>query len=431
MTGRPSEVVTGVRAADAPGDAATTENPATEDAATDAATDSVTDPRFHLPARRVLILAVLVVALLWLAQPVLMPFVLAVIIAYAFGPYIDAVQARTGRSRFLIVLLLYGTGLIIVGALVVAFSGPILRELQLLSRAGPDAVQTALRQLLGGDSLTIGDRTITVEELSAQLQAALTSYLQTPEGAIRAAQQVLHGTLDTVLTIIVTFYLLLDGIRFRDMVLAFLDPRDRSQLIRVGRRVHVVVGKWLRGQMILVVLVGVIVTVVLGLVLKLPYPLALGLLVGLLEVITFIGPLIAGTIVAIVALSSGGVPLAITAVVFLFVLRQVEDVLVMPFVLGRAVKLHPLAALFAVVVGATAFGILGTFLAVPVAAAVNVALHEFFPEELGPLNLDEPRGKRGKRTPAAVADAAPVRDDPIAVNAVDKGAELAEDASRG
>jgi predicted PurR-regulated permease PerM len=349
----------------------------------------VVDPRFHLPARRVVILALLVVALLWLARPVLMPFVLAIVIAYAFGPYIDRVVARTGRSRFLIVVLLYGTGLLIVGAVVVAFAGPIFRELQLLLRAGPDAIETALRQVLGADSITIGDRTFTVQELAAQIEAALQSYLQTPEGAILAAQQLLHGTLDTILTIIVTFYLLLDGSRFRDMVLRFLDPRDRSELIRVGRRVHVVVGRWLRGQLILVVLVAVVVTIVLGPILNLPYPLALGILTGLLEVITFIGPLIAGVIVAVVALSSGGLPVAIAAVVFLFLLRQFEDVVVMPYVLGRAVNLHPLAALFAVVVGTTAFGILGTFLAVPVAAAINVALHEFFPAELGPLPIDE------------------------------------------
>ena len=66
------------------------------------------------------------------------------------------------------------------------------------------------------------------------------------------------------------------------------------------------------------------------------------MLTGLLEVITFIGPLIAGVIVAIVALSSGGLPVAVAAVVFLFLLRQFEDVVVMPFVLGRAVNLHPL-----------------------------------------------------------------------------------------
>ena len=360
----------------------------------------VSDPHFHLPTRRVLILAALLVALLWLARPVLMPFILAIVIAYAFGPYIDRVQARTGRSRFLIVLLLYGTGLLVVGAVVVAFSGPIFRELQLLIRAGPDAIETALRQVIGADSITVGDRTITVEELAAQAQAALTSFLQTPEGAIRAAQAVLQGTLDTVLTIIVTFYLLLDGSRFRDVALAFLDPRDRDELIRVGRRVHVVVGRWLRGQVVLIVLVTIIVTIVLGPILKLPYPLALGVLTGLLEVITFIGPLIAGVIVAIVALSSGGLPVAIAAVVFLFLLRQFEDVVVMPYVLGRAVNLHPLAALFAVVVGTTAFGILGTFLAVPVAAAINVALHEFFPAELGPLG-------GGAAEPAPAEDPSP------------------------
>jgi predicted PurR-regulated permease PerM len=349
----------------------------------------VVDPRFHMPDRRLLILGLLVLGVLWLARPVLLPFIVAIIIAYAFGPYIDGVQARTGRSRFLIVLLLYGAGLVIVGAVILAFAGPIFRELQLLMRAGPDAVEFALRQVLGGDSITVGDRTITVEELATQLEAALTGFLQTPEGAIRAAQSVLSGALDGLLLIIVTFYLLLDGAKVRDLVLRFMDPADRDELIRVGRRVHVVVGRWLRGQFVLVVLTSAAVTIVLGPVLGLPYPLALGVLTGLLNVITFIGPFVAGAIVLIVALSSGGLPVAIAAVAFLTIWRQVENVVVMPLVLGRAVNLHPLAALFAVVVGSTAFGVLGTFLAVPVAAAINVALHEFFPAELGPLPEDE------------------------------------------
>ena len=81
---------------------------------------------------------------------------------------------------------------------------------------------------------------------------------------------------------------------------------------------HVVVGRWLRGQLILVLLMSTAVTLVLGPVLGLPYPLALGVLAGLLDVITFIGPFVAGTIVAIVALSSGGLPVAVAAVAFLF-----------------------------------------------------------------------------------------------------------------
>ncbi len=343
------------------------------------------DPRFHMPARRVLVLGLFIVAVFWFARPVLLPFIVGALIAYAFSPYIDRVQARTGRSRLLIVAACYGAGVVILVAIVAAFAGPVSREVGLLIRSGPDALETALRQLFGGDSVTIGDRTLTVEELATQLQTAVNAFLQTPEGALRAAEQLLHGTLDVLLTAIVTFFLLLDGGRFGATALRFADPADRVQMQEVAARIHVVVGQWLRGQLVLVVFVAVVVTLVLGPILHLPNAAALGVMTGVLEVITFIGPLIAGAVVGIVALSSGGPTVAIAAIVFLFVLRQIEDVLIMPNVLGRAVHLHPLVALFAVVVGSTAFGIVGTFLALPVAAGINVALHEFFPEELGAL----------------------------------------------
>ena len=116
------------------------------------------------------------------------------------------------------------------------------REVGLLIRSGPDALETALRQLLGGDSITIGDRTVTVEELATQAQAAINTFLQTPEGAIRAVEQLLHGTLDVILVMIVTFFLLLDGERFGNTLLRFLQPdgpgpdADRRRPDPRGRR---------------------------------------------------------------------------------------------------------------------------------------------------------------------------------------------------
>jgi predicted PurR-regulated permease PerM len=343
------------------------------------------DPRFQIPSRRVVFLALALVALFWFARPVMLPFVVGAIVAYAFSPAIDSLQARTGRSRLLVVVMSYAAGLLVLAAIAIAFAGPVSREASLLIRSGPDALTTAIYQVLGADSLTIGDRTFTVEEISLQAKAALDAFLQTPEGALLAAQQLLHGLLDIVLILIVTFFLLLDGERFGSTVLRFIDPNDRSKVQQIAARTHVVVGQWMRGQLILVVFVSVIVTIVLGPILHLPNAAALGVMTGLLEVITFIGPIIAGTIVGIVALSTGGPTLAITAVVFLFVLRQFEDVVMMPAVLGRAVHLHPLVALFAVVDGSTAFGVVGTFLGLPVAAAISVAMHELYPEELGPL----------------------------------------------
>jgi putative heme transporter len=346
---------------------------------------AVVDPQIRLPGKRIVVLLALLAVVFWFARPVLLPFAVAAIIAYAFSPYVDRLQARTGRSRLLIVVVLYGLGLLIVAALVAAFAGPISREAELLARAGPDALTTAIRQVPGGGSVTIGEETITADELAVQAQAALRAFLQTPEGAIRAAQGLLQGAFDLLLLLIVVFYLLLDGGRLAEPALRFLSPTDRAEVRRVAGRIHVVVGRWLRGQLVLVAFVAAVCTVVFAFVLRLPSPLALGALVGVLNVVTFIGPIVAGVVVAIVALATGGPPLAIASVVFLTLLRQAENVLIMPAVLGRAVNLHPLVALFAVVVGSTAFGVVGTFLAVPVAAGINVALHELFPSEFGAL----------------------------------------------
>jgi predicted PurR-regulated permease PerM len=364
------------------------------------------DPRFHIPARRIVGLLIAAAILFWFARPVLAPFVVGAFIAYAFQPFIESAQRRTGRSRVVIVVAGYLLGLVAVGIVVFIFAGLIYRELELLVRSGPDAITTALRQLLGADTITVGDRTITIEELAVRIQAAIAAFTQTPEGALRSAEQVLHSLLDVVLTMIVTFYLLLDGNRFGEVALRFLDPADRDQTRRIAGRIHVVLGHWLRGQLVLVLFVSIIVSVVLGPILHVPYATALGVMTGLLEIIPLIGPLVAGAIVAVVALSAGGIGLAVAVVVFLFVLRQIEDAVMMPLVLGRAVNLHPLVAMFAVVVGTTAFGILGTFLAVPVAAAVNVAMHEFFPAELGRLPGEPLGGDVLEPEPAALAPGA-------------------------
>ena len=257
---------------------------------------------------------------------------------------------------------------------------------------------------MAGDSITIGDMTFTAEELAAQAQAALTTFLQTPEGAIRAAEELLRGALDVVLTIIVTFYLLLDGGRLGNTALGFLDPADRVQMQQAAGRVHVVVGQWLRGQLLLVALMSVVVSIVLGPILGLPNPIALGVMVGLLDVITLIGPLIAGTIVAIVALSSGGVTLAIAAVVSLFVLRQIENVVIMPIVLGRAVHLHPLVALSRSWSGRRRSASSGRSSRCR-SRRPSTAMHEFFPAELGPITTEadahERRGQTGESEAAA------------------------------
>jgi predicted PurR-regulated permease PerM len=126
----------------------------------------------------------------------------------------------------------------------------------------------------------------------------------------------------------------------------------------------------------------------LGPVAHLPYALALAVLTGILEIIPLIGPLIATAIVAVDAFARGGAGLAAAVIVFYFVLRQVEDQVVMPVVIGRAVHLHPVVTIFAVLVGLSLYGVLGGLLGVPVAAAINVVFRELYPTANAPTKTD-------------------------------------------
>ena len=107
-----------------------------------------------------------------------------------------------------------------------------------------------------------------------------------------------------------------------------------------------------------------------------------------------IGPLVATAIAAVDAFAHGGTQLAIVVIVIYFVIRQVEDQVVSPIVIGRTVHLHPVITIFAVLVGLSVYGILGGLLGVPIAAAVNVVYREFYavaePVHAAPIAPAEP-----------------------------------------
>jgi predicted PurR-regulated permease PerM len=318
---------------------------------------------------------------LWLARNILAPFIIAAVLAYAFTPVMAILTRRSGMPRLLVVVVTY---LVAVGVLIGLFvwlGGRLVTELQTLQQQGANAIAYALHQLLGRDSLQIGDTQISVTSIARQLQEGLAGLLATPGDALHLAGQVLDVALQAILTLIVTFYLLVDGARFWHFALGFVPAARRSRVTAIGDRIHIVLGRWLRGQLILIALVAVVVYLLLGPILHVPYALAIAVLTGFLEVIPLIGPLLAATIAAVVALSSGGTGLAIAVIVTYVVLRQIEDQLVMPLLIGRAVHLHPVVTIFSVLVGLSAWGVLGGLLAVPVAAALNVALRELYPPD--------------------------------------------------
>jgi predicted PurR-regulated permease PerM len=324
----------------------------------------------------VLLIAALVV--LWLARAVIGPFIVAAVLAYAFSPLVWAAQQRTGLPRLAVVAIGYLVAVALIGAIGYLIAGQAAHELEALAAAGPDAVAATLRQLIGTDTITIGNQQIEVAAIAREIQSRIGGLLSSPGEALHLAAVIGEIGLQAILVLIVTFYFLVDGHRFRDWTIALLPGDHQTRTMAILDRIHEVLGKWLRGQLFLVALVAAVVYVILGPILHVPYALAIGVVTGVLEIIPLVGPLLATAIAATVAFAHGGAGLAGLVVLVFFVVRQVEDQVVMPIVIGRAVHLHPVVTIFAVLVGLSTFGVLGGLLGVPVAAAVNVIFREVY-----------------------------------------------------
>jgi predicted PurR-regulated permease PerM len=329
---------------------------------------------------RLVVLGVAIVFVLWLARGIIGPFVVAGVLSYAFSPVVSAVQDRTRLPRAAVIGVGYLLIFAIVAVLAFIAAERAGKELTDLSSGGRDVISSALHKLLG-DTVTIAGNQYNVDDLAAQIRQVFLGYINSPSSAVQTAERAVDVSLQAVLCLIVTFYLLLDGHRFGRFALRFLDRGQRADALRLASRIHVVLGRWLRGQLLLIFLVAAVFYLILGPLLHVPYALALAMLSGVLEIVPLVGPIIAAALAGTVTFARHGTDTTIVVLIAYLIVRQVEDQVVMPLVIGRAVHLHPVVTIFAVLLGLSAWGVLGGLLGVPVAAALNVTLHELYPEE--------------------------------------------------
>jgi predicted PurR-regulated permease PerM len=339
------------------------------------------------------------VALLWVARGVLPPFIVAGILAYVLSPLVDMVAARSGVRRPLVALGVFVVLVAAIAALVWLAGARLNAELRALAREGPSIVEAIVVDLTGGQSVDMFGMSITPAELSRRLEMALRDELGTPNQALHAVRLAFELILAIILVFLSLAYMLVDGHNLWRYLLRFVPSEHRAHVDHLSAQIHRVLGRYLRGQLLLILLMSGVTFVVLEWGFRLPFALWLGLLTGVLEVIPLIGPISAGAIACAVGFSQGGPNEAAALAVTYLVLRQVEDQLVMPIVVGRAVHVHPLMTIFAVLVGEKIAGVLGMILAVPVTAAIKVVLDYAYPSEEAAAELVVPSEQKTKVAP--------------------------------
>lgn len=311
---------------------------------------------------------------LFVVRGILVPFIIAAVLAYAFSPIIGQMERRSRLPRLAVVTLFFVLTLLPLALIVTALAPRLLEETARLAARVPHILTAIMVQLLGGEAVEILGQEVQAQEIASQILASLRDFLGQPTEAIHVAMATLQLILNTVLSLVLLFYFLVGYERFADAGLLLLPQHVRPGAREAAEKIHVVLGHYLRGLLFLILLMSVVTWLGLTLLFRLPFALPIAIATGFLEIIPLFGPITAGAIAAIVGLEHGGVPLAAWIIVFYYVVRQIEDQLVAPFVLGRAVELHPVIAIFAVLSGGLLAGILGMILAIPAAAAIKVVM---------------------------------------------------------
>lgn len=213
--------------------------------------------------------------------------------------------------------------------------------------------------------------------LFSSLGKALTTSLSLAMGV---AGSVVSGVASFLLTILASIYISQDAYKLRGLIVnnlpAVYQPEIESLIYRLNNTWY----SYFKGQILLMIVVGAMVW--LGaMILGLPGALALGILSGILEMLPNLGPILAVIPAVILALTQGSSHFVMSnwiftliVIAFYIAVQQIENLFIVPKVMSKAVKLHPLVLILGIFVGALSFGILGALLAAPVIASIKVII---------------------------------------------------------
>lgn len=315
--------------------------------------------------------------------PVLLVFAVAAVVALGLNPVVEALAKPLRKihlPRGLAVLLVYlalvlvllGVGLLLVNA--------IANQVESFQRNLPNLVDQANKSLADLQK-TLNDNGIKVEITSqgrTALQTLQDNLSQSTGDIVSSARDILgtvvEGAFGLVLTIVISIYMLLYGPRIGAFVRRVLPQGDGTPDDDFPRRAQKAVFNYVRGQVAFSLIMGFSAGIILwflGVVGIFPdgqrYALFFGAFYGVMELVPYIGPILGGAPPAIIALFQD--PLSgLWVILALIALQQLEGHVVAPQVFGRTLRINPLLVLAALLIGGQLYGIVGAFVALPLAA---------------------------------------------------------------
>jgi predicted PurR-regulated permease PerM len=243
-------------------------------------------------------------------------------------------------------------------------------------------------------------KTLNLGKASGGIVKYISQHQSLVEGTVVTGGRIAAETLaGVVLTFFVTFFLIKDGRKIWVWLIHRMRPADRERIDRAGQAAWTAVEHYMRGTVAVAAIHAVVMGVTLTLI-RAPLAVPVAIIMFLAAFIPLVGALLAGTIAVLVTLASKGLVAALIVLGILLVMNQLEGHLLQPQIVGKMVRLHPLAVILVLAVGGVVAGIAGAVVAVPITAALWRAAGELQRRELPPEDDSAyPQGDDPSRRP--------------------------------
>jgi len=310
---------------------------------------------------------------LWFIRDILLMILVAVLLAALIEPFAKWFEDHR-VPRGLAVLIVYVVlGALLTGVLVYLIPVLIEQAVQLFSSAAlmyerfldsfgqfqTIAAEHGFAQNVQG----------TLEGLQREITAGFASVFSTVKGFF-------GGLAALFIVLVLAFYIVVEENSVRTFVKQIAPAEYQSEITTTMTKMQKKIGAWLRGQIILGLIVGVSVYIGLSLI-GVEYALLLAIIAGLLEIVPYIGPILSFVPAAIIAFAQSPLIGVLTGVLYLLI-QQVENNVLVPKVMQKVTGLNPIVSVIALLVGLKIAGVGGAILAIPVATMGTVVLEDLF-----------------------------------------------------
>lgn len=320
----------------------------------------------------------------------LMPFILAIIIAYLFyvpsrklEGFYRKIKINKKVARTLSVFTVYIIAILLIILLVKCVIPPISESVRDLGTALPDYYNKAsemLEEAKDNDILQNIDIDSNIEKIKDFDISTILSFdniIEYINKAIGAAGVIFNF----FVMIIVSIYILLERGEIREFFIRLIkslfekEETQKSVLEYVGKTNEIFIN-FIYCQILDGIIIGIITSIAMT-IMGVKYGVLLGMLIGLFNIIPYFGAIIAIVGTVLITILTGGINQAIAVAITLIILQQIDSNIINPKILGEGLKISPILVIFAVTVGGHYFNVLGMFLAVPVVAVIKILVNDY------------------------------------------------------